>query len=548
MWKRNLLFLALCFVAVSSFSAQFLRRQRVEPPKAFRPWEAEGEDFRRTVERVDAEFRERWQAEGLTETPPADEWTQVRRLSLGLAGTVPSLEELRALERQPEGQRVAWWLARLFEDRRYADYVAERFARAFVGTNNGPFLVYRRFRFVSWLRDQVEANLRYDELVRQLIQSNGLWTDTPAVNFVTVTLDENDDTPDPIRLTTRTARAFLGMRMDCLQCHDDNLGTMKLGTPEQPRGGVQSDFHKLAAFWSETRTSPLGLKDRPSDYKYKYLHAEEETVVPAEVPFLPGLHQAEGSRRRQLAQWVTHEQNRSFARATVNRVWALLFGRPLVAPIDDIPLLGPFPPGLETLADDFVQHGYDLRRLIRLVVASAPFRRSSQAEEFEITPEHERHGASFPLTRLRPEQMAGALIQSCTLKTIDANIHIVFRLQRFAQENEFVKRYGDTGEDEFEDRGGTVSQRLLVMNGELTRERTNGGDLANAAKRITLLASTPERAIETVYLCVLTRRPTDAERDHFVAKYEAARRTEREPVIEDLYWTLLNSTEFSWNH
>ncbi|MDT9120995.1 hypothetical protein RSW84_26510, partial [Escherichia coli] len=85
----------------------------------------------------------------------------------------------------------------------------------------------------------------------------------------------------------------------------------------------------------------------------------------------------------------------------------------------------------------------------------------------ELTPEHEEKWSVFPLTRLRPEQVAGSIIQSSSLTTIDANSHIVAQLSRYAQQSGFVERYGDTGEDEFLESGGTVTQRLLLMNGEL---------------------------------------------------------------------------------
>jgi len=121
-----------------------------------------------------------------------------------------------------------------------------------------------------------------------------------------------------------------------------------------------------------------------------------------------------------------------------------MFGRPLVEPIDDIPLEGPYPPAMEALAQDLVSHEFDLQRTIRLIAATQVFQTSSQAEH-ELTERHEQHWACFPLTQLRPEQVAGAVLQSSSLKTIDASSHIFVKLARFGQQNEFVQRYGDTG-------------------------------------------------------------------------------------------------------
>lgn len=549
MWAKNLLFVGLSILGLSGLAASLLDDPGLEPPESFAPGvEVPEYPGREITEQVDQTFRAHRSTRDVETAGPADDLVVIRRLGLALMGTIPSLEEVRAIQALPPEQRIPWWLARTFEDRRYADYVGERFARAFVGTQNGPFLVYRRRRFVSWLSDQLHENRPYDELVRTLVSDTGLWTDSPAVNFLTVTLDENDDgRPDPIRLAARTSRAFLGMRIDCLQCHDDNLGTIELGPADDPRGGAQSDFHQLAAFYSEAKSSLFGVIDDQELYRYKYLEADEEDTIDPVPPFQAELLATDGSRREKLAHWLTHEQNRAFSRAIVNRVWALLFGRPLVEPIDDIPLHGEVPPALDILAADVVANGYDLQRLIRVIAATEVFQLDSRAS-FEVTPLHEEQWAVFPLSRLRPEQVAGAISQSASVKTIDATSHILFQLRRFLEQNDFVKRYGDTGEDEFDERAGTIAQRLLLMNGKLVKERTEVNLVTNAASQIGALAPTDPQAVELAYLAILTRPPTDAESEHFAARLAGSKGDERNRHMEDLYWVLINSTEFSWNH
>ena len=359
-----------------------------------------------------------------------------------------------------------------------------------------------------------------------------------------------------MRLAGRTARAFLGMRIDCLQCHDDKLGNVSLGFGADAHSGTQADFHQLAAFFGPTKIGLIGVYDGGEPYKTKYLDAKDEAVVPPQVPFSDELLTKDGNSREQLARWVTHQNNKSFARAAVNRYWALLFGRPLIEPIDDIPLEMPegekYPPGFELLADDFTQHGYDVRRLLRLIAASQAFTRDSRAD-FEITGRHEQHWAAFPLTRLRPEQVAGSVIQASSLSTLNGEAHVLARIAMFGQTNDFVRRYGDLGEDEFTDRGGTIPQRLLMMNGELVKERTKENPVLSATSRLAILTNKPEKQVEIAYLATLTRRPTDEELAHFVARLADTdggggdRRT-RQHALEDLYWTLINSTEFSWNH
>ena len=121
-------------------------------------------------------------------------------------------------------------------------------------------------------------------------------------------------------------------------------------------------------------------------------------------------------------------------------------------------------------------------------------------------------------------------------------------MQRFGEQSNFIKRYGDTGEDEFEPRAGTIAQRLLVMNGKLIKERTQRNLVGNAATRIGFLATDDELAVRLAYLAVLTREPSVREGQHFTEALAGSSGNERSQRMEDLYWVLINSTEFSWNH
>lgn len=537
---KNILFALLCASGLAAITTRLMPRDLKLPPVNARLELYTDSTFLETVGEVDAEFEEAWRAAEVAPAGRADNWTIIRRISLGLTGTIPSLEEIRWLEQQPPESQIQWWLERLLQDRRFSDYFAERLARSYVGTEDGPFLVYRRRRFVTWLSDQIQENRPYDQLVRDLIAGTGLWTDAPHVNFITVTNDVNgDDQPDEERLAARTARAFLGVRLDCVQCHDDNLGG----------DWLQQDFQQLAAFYSEANSSLLGVRDQPREYEFTYLGEEASEVVPATVPFLSDLtsQDAEGSRRERLADWVTHPQNEPFRKAIVNRVWAILCGQPLVTPIDSIPLHDSSTPGLLRLGEDFAAHGFDLRRLIRLIVSTRVFQTSSRAAQF-VSDTDSHHWARFPLTQLRPEQVAGSLIQASSLRTIDANSHVLVRFIRNDQTRNFVKRFGDTGEDEFDARATTIPQRLLLMNGDLVRERTKDDLVSNAVTRIAALTQDDRRAIEAAFWATLTRRPSTIEQSYFAQRLKELEGVERRKAIEDLYWALFNSMEFQANH
>jgi hypothetical protein len=556
MWMRNLLFLGTVTAGIAALA--WLLFPAAVPPRAkgFNPNARHSPEFASVVQEIDDLFAQVWEKAALKPAPEAPELAVVRRLALALTGAVPSVQEIRQYEapgvqRHSIEERYQWWLTGTFEDRRYGDYMAERLARATVGVEDGPPFVYRRHRFTAWLSDQLMQNRPYDALVQELIATDGFSTDKPASNFIASTLDPtNKNTPDRVRLASRTSRAFLGIRLDCAQCHNH---------PYQP--WKKADFEGLAAFYGQVDFGFSGLHEKTNlQYEIDDKRAGHKRVVQPAVPERPDLVPSIGNRRQQLAAWITHKDNPYFARATVNRMWALLFGLPLIEPVDDIAtvLLEPLDKleladpqrlqrlVLDRLAKDFVQHQFDLRRLITVIAALKAYRLDSASPD-ELTEAHDRYWAAFPMTRLRSDQVARSLLQACSLKTVNDESNLLTRFAFFDQERRFIERYGDTGEDEFDGRGGTIPQRLLMMNGVLIHERTKE-DFNNASSRIAKLSPNDPKAIEVAYLATLTRRPTPEEQEHFEKRLAARSGRKKEEALEDLYWTLLNSTEFAWNH
>jgi Protein of unknown function (DUF1549)/Protein of unknown function (DUF1553) len=531
---RDCLFLAVVLGGTGILGAGLVRMAGAPPAQPIKQGEVRS-DLHEIVTDLDRLFHEHWTDQKLVPAARAADLAVMRRLALVLCGTVPSLEEIRRFESRPRESRVEAWLDDLLADRRCADYLAERFARAYVGTEDGPFIKYRRRRFVTWLSDAFVENRPYDALVRDLIASQGLWTDHPATNFVSVTVDPELERPTPDRLAARVARAFLGARIDCAQCHDH---------PFQP--WKQADFRSLAAFFGGVHADLRGIRDGENDYQPPDRKTKEPVKVEPQVPFSPDLLPESGSPRERLAAWVVDARNPNFARATVNRVWALVLGRPLAEPVDDLRAAGELHPALGRLADDFAAHGYNLHRLIRVIAATEVFQLDSAVAE---TPSgaQEEAWAVFPMTRLRPEQVAGALFQSSSLSTLGAQSHWFIRMVTYTGRNDFVRRYGDTGEDEFDSRGGTIPQRLVLMNGDIVRDKIKG-DFFTAPGRIAGLARDDRAAVETAFLTVLTRRPSPEEESHFTARLAGTTKDVRKERLTDLFWALINTTEFSWNH
>ena len=190
-----------------------------------------------------------------------------------------------------------------------------------------------------------------------------------------------------------------------------------------------------------------------------------------------------------------------------------------------------------------------MERLIRVIAGSDPFRRESRSVDPDkpVTAEQESTWAAFPVTPLRPEQVAGSVIQASTLQALDGSTHIMQKLRRYGETRDFVKRYGDRGEDEFAEESGTIPQRLLLMNGKLVNERTKPNPVMNSSTRLAHYAPSNAKTLDAAFLALLSRYPTDPEREHFTRLLEGKEKKARERAMADLYWSLINSTEFSWN-
>jgi len=261
------------------------------------------------VDRVNRLFEERWTADRKTPAEPADELQVLRRLSVALFGTIPSLEEVRRFESYSGSNRIERWTRRMLSDPRFGEYFGERIGVALLGERENDHPMFRRERFMGWLGDELLRGRPYDEIARRIIAEAGPPTSAAATNFVTAQLTLDDQFAS--RLAARTVRAFLGQRIDCAECHDHPFERWK-----------QADFEGLAAYFAQARFRTTGLED---DADRRHEVEDRKTLAMREVeprvPFSAEWVSGDGSRRRQLAEWITHRDNRRFTRAITNRIW-----------------------------------------------------------------------------------------------------------------------------------------------------------------------------------------------------------------------------------
>jgi len=499
---------------------------------------------------VDGPLAARWAEASIDPAEPAADLEILRRAWLALAGTIPSVEEIRRFEADAGPDRLDRWIDTLLAERRVADHLARRFARALVGRADGQFIVFRRDRFTDWLAERLHANEPFDRVVTSMVADRGLWTESPAVNFVTQAMADGD--LDTTVLAGRVSRALLGMRLDCAQCHDH---------PFAPY--TQAQYEGLAACFGQVRVTALGVEDDPARVLAIDLPPAPDggagpramqprtRKIPPRVPFGAEWWTDGGSHRENLAAWIVDPRNRRFHRAVVNRAWGIVFGRPWHEPADDLP----DPPGvpddddpLDRLAGDFCDHGCDLRRLLATLTRSRLFRLSSrhplrgdEAGDRRV----DEAWAAYPITPAPPETLITAMVQATSLRTIDRDSHLLTRTIRFFREVDFLRDYGVTEDANGRHETTTVPQALVRMNGRLAREMVEANPFT-APGRIAGFASDDERRVELACLGILTRRPSAAERAALAHVVAAA--PSRDRGLEDLFWVLMNSAEFGWNH
>ena len=519
---------------------------------------------------VDARLAEAWRARGVRPAPLADDATFIRRAYLDLAGRIPPPEAVTAYRTDRGADKRGRLVDALLDGPLYAAHFTNYWERAMLGrATRGKA---DRVSFRAFLRDHLQRNTPYDQLVRAIVTANGanaaasdaaVSAGAPPVNGATNWYLRYAD--DPSDLAGATSRLFLGVQLQCAQCHDHKTEAWKV-----------QDFRNFAAVFDRTRVRALpalGATDAKGERRGFEVHEQERPTKRAKRTKEEGHHDAvptalDGtdlsggpSPRENLAAWMTGAGNPWFSRALVDRAWALLLGSGFTEPIDDARDSNPprLPELQRELAADFVAHGYDLKHLLRLVAKSDVYARAA-------TPSSGRDDddwAHFRLKRLGPDELLDSLLQATRLP------HAVPRLTAPQEPDDDVERVReglrkqfsflfDVDEDtdhegEFD---GTIGQALATMNGKAF---SRGSRALPGTALAELLARTTDDAerVRALFLRVLSRPPSSAELDRAVAAVqadEAAARSPRAKVkaktagYEDLLWALLNTSEFAFNH
>lgn len=460
----------------------------------------------------------------LPHSPPADDHTFARRISLDLTGSLPDPADVAAFAVDGAADKRARLVERLLARPEFADLWAYRW---------GDLLRIESRRlqpegagaFHRWVREQIARNTPLDEMARVLLLTLGDGHRDGPANFSRVPADAGTH-------AEYVSQVFLGVRLQCANCHNHPLDRW-----------TQDDYHGLAAVFARLDRTSAVVRLRP---RGEAIHPRTGQAALARLPGTRFLENDEDPRGT-LASWLTDARNPYFARAAVNRVWAALMGRGLVEPVDDHRATNPatHPELLAALADDFVRHGFDVRHTIRTIIASAAYQRGStsvagnQADDRFYSkwlarplPPHVLVDAVAKVTGIS-EEFAGRAIALGDARIRSTPLDLLGRCARDASCESLT-------------RTGALPLVLHALNGPWLNEK-----IAHPHGRLhALLREQRDDAtvVTTLYEVALGRRPGQEELDHWRAKLAAKTDEERVERFQDFLWALLSSTGFGCNH
>ncbi|UUO04567.1 DUF1549 and DUF1553 domain-containing protein [Blastopirellula sp. J2-11] len=484
------------------------------------------------AKRIDQHLSAAQESSRITPTMISSDAEFLRRIYLDLAGRIPTVAETNKFLQSDEEDKRTKLAHQLVHSGAHARHMATFWRRTWIPQADTPEFRGLSEEFEVWLTMQLTSGLHYDEIVRQML-TVGASGDQAEANRVLLSTPESflsASQRQPENLAANTTRAFLGVNLDCAQCHDHPFSRW-----------TQEQFWETAAFFARPKSSEAVST---SDFEISMPETEKQVQATLftgdEIPWPTQMYGDSG--RTALADWVTQSENPYFARNAVNRVWANFLGTGLVEPLDDLSEENPpvHPEILEELANAFVTSEFDLKLLTEAIVLTEAYQRSSRVSVGESAQVDPTLYARMPVRGLSGEQLydsirtaAGLPIERNDLDpTKDRDARERFTTKFFVEDASHAER--------------SILQSLSLMNGEATQEIVQ----ADESPLLRTLADAPflndQEKVRTLYMAMLSRDPRPEEAETF-ARYLAAA-PDKGAALGDLMWALLNSAEFNTNH
>ncbi len=473
----------------------------------------------------------------ITPSDICDDATYLRRITLDIVGKLPSIEEVQAFGADADPKKREKKIDELLGRKEFTQMWVMKWAELLqIRTDNNQFQYKSALHYYDWLADQFAQNRPMNEMVQDLLTASGGTFANPAGNFYKVETDT-------LKMTENVAQIFMGMRIQCAQCHNHPFDRWTM-----------NDYYSFASFFAQVGrktgednretvvfnratggvSHPVGNRDM----KPKFLGGD-----------LPEMKTGE-DRRAALAKWLASPENPFFAKNLANIVWGHFLGQGIVEPVDDVRISNPpsNPELLEELGKRFAASGYNFRQLVRDICASRTYQLTTKANASNT--EDTRNFAKGNIRRMRAEVLLDCLNQVTAGREKFRGLPIgasAVEIVDGRTSTFFLTTFGRATRDTVcsceVQMEPNLSQALHLLNGETVNAKITAGGTVAASLRD---KKTAPQIIDELYLRCLARKPTSKEQAELMEFFKEGR-PELE-VLNDLFWSLLNSKEFLFNH
>lgn len=460
----------------------------------------------------------------------------LRRATLDITGLTPTAEEYSTFLGDADPQKRAKLVDRLLERKEFSEIWAMKWAELLMIRSTITVSNKSAFLYANWLTEQISNNVPLDKMVRELLGAKGGTFKNPQTNFYQIETDT-------LKLAENVAQVFMGIRTQCAQCHNHPFDRWTM-----------DDYYSFAAFFSQ-----VGRKTG-EDYRElivfnsgggEVAHPVGGRVMPPKFLGGPTPDLQGRDRRVAMADWLTSAENPYFAASVANRVWHHFFGVGIVEPVDDVRASNPAsnPELYRTLGQKLTSYNFDFKQMVRDICGSQAYQRSTERNASNAG--DELNFAHARVRRVRSESLLDAISLVTDTKDKFPGLPVGARATQIADggtSTYFLTTFGraarqtcSSAEVKTEP---TLSQALHLINGDTVRQKIRAGGLID---RLTAEGKTPEQILETFYIRAVGRKPSDAEKQDLLALLPPAPEPPQ-PVLEDVFWALLNSREFIFNH
>ncbi len=459
----------------------------------------------------------------------------IRRATVDIVGLLPTEEETSSFLADSASDKRSKLIETLLSRKEFSELWGMKWADLLMIKSNAEVSYKAAFLYNNWLTNKIASNTPIDKIVRELLTATGGTFENPATNFYQVERDR-------LKLAENVAQVFMGIRTQCAQCHNHPLDRWTM-----------DDYYGFAAFFAQ-----IGRK-QSEDYRQILVfnsfggdvnHPVGGAVV--KPKFLGGaIPDTNGKDRRAvLAEWIASNDNPAFSRSIANRVWAHFNGVGIVSPIDDFRASNPpsNPELLDELANKLVSYQYDIKQLVRDICNSQTYQRSSMPKGENV--QDTRNYSHATVRRIPAESLLDCISEATATKEKFRGLPIGARAVQIADgstSNYFLTSFGRSARTTVcADEATTapsLSQALHLINGSASSGKIEQGGLLRQWREQGL---TNDAIIEKIYWRCLGRRPTDVERGELTKLI--AESASPEQGLHDVFWTVLNSREFIFNH